>query len=159
MKQIPGSHHFIFSQIWQTALSLCECKLVFCLVLRRVNVGRICSSIAKDLKFDCSIQVTWKQRVMVNKIRSSIVAGTATQKLTNTPAAIFSYPCQSRWFIFQKQIIVLFWVIICGYLQRFFKIRVPGTLKTIHRKTTVSESYFLMKDSDIDVLLWILRSC
>ena len=33
----------------------------------------------------------------------SIVAGTATQKLTNTPAAIFSYPCQSRWFIFKPQ--------------------------------------------------------
>ena len=72
----------------------------------------------------------------------SIVAGITARKLTNTPAAIFSYPCQSRWFIFKKQIIVLFWVIIYSYLERFFKIGVPGTLYTIHRKTTVSESFF-----------------
>ena len=55
---------------------------------------------------------------------------------------IFSYPCRSRWFIFKKQIIVLFWVIIYSCLERFFKIGVPGTLYTIHRKTTVPESFF-----------------
>ena len=38
---------------------------------------------------------------------------------------------------FQKQIIVLFWVIIYSYLQRFFKVGVLKTLSTIHRKTTV----------------------
>ena len=53
---------------------------------------------------------------------------------------IFSYPCWSRWFIFTKQIIVLFWVIIYSYLQRFFKISVLKILYTIHRKITVSES-------------------
>ena len=66
MKRISCSHYFIYSQIWLTALSLFECKLVFCLVLRRVYVGRIYSSIAKDLKFDWPIQVTWKQRALVN---------------------------------------------------------------------------------------------
>ena len=38
--------------------SLCECKLVFCSVLRRLYVGRIYSSIAKESKFDWSIRVT-----------------------------------------------------------------------------------------------------
>ena len=39
-----------------------ECKLVFCLVLRSLHVRRIYNLIAKNLKFDWSIQVTWKQR-------------------------------------------------------------------------------------------------
>ena len=55
---------------------------------------------------------------------------------------IFSYSCRSRWFIFTIQIIVLFWVIIYSYLQRFFKISVLKILYTIHRKITVSESLF-----------------
>ena len=41
-----------------TVLSLCECKLVFGLVLRRVYVRIIYSFMAKYLKFDWSIQVT-----------------------------------------------------------------------------------------------------
>ena len=40
-----------------------EWKLVFCSVFWQVYVRRIYSSIAKDLKFDWSIQVTWKRRV------------------------------------------------------------------------------------------------
>ena len=67
----------------------------------------------------------------------SIFAGIAARKLTNVSAVIFPYPCQSRWFIFTKQIIVLFWVII------FFKVGVFKTHYTIHRKTTVSESLFI----------------
>ena len=43
---------------------------------------------------------------------------------------------------FTKQIIVLFWVIIYSYLQRFFKIGVFKTLYTFHRKTTVLEFLF-----------------
>ena len=66
MKRISGLPNFISPQIQLTALSLRECKLVFCLVLRRVNVGRIYSSIAADLKFDWSIQVTLKKRALVN---------------------------------------------------------------------------------------------
>ena len=131
----------ICSQIRLTALSISlrrahlrEWKLVFCLVLWRVYVKRIYSSIAKDLKFDWSIQVTLK--------RKSVFAGTATRKLTNTPVVIFSFPWRGTWFIFMKQIIiVLFWVIIYSYLQKFLKI---GVLKnfTIHRKTLASEFLF-----------------
>ena len=50
-----------------------------------------------------------------------------------------------RWFIFTKQVIVLFWDIFYSYLQKFFKTGV--LLKTLH------------KTSDMDVFLWILRNC
>ena len=53
---------FICSQNRLTALSLCECKLVSCLVLWSVYVERIYSLIVKDLKSDWSIPVTWKRR-------------------------------------------------------------------------------------------------
>ena len=58
MKQISGLHHFISPAIRLTALSLRECKLVFCLVLRRVKAGRNYSLIEKDLKFDWATLVT-----------------------------------------------------------------------------------------------------
>ena len=58
MKRISHSHSFISSQIRLDELSLPEYKLVFCLMLRHVNVGRIYSSIAEDLKFDWSVQIT-----------------------------------------------------------------------------------------------------
>ena len=80
----------------------------FYLVLRCVNSGRIYSLVTKDLKLDWLIQVTWKRRALVNYIRVRIFACIAAQKLTNVPAVIFPYPCRSRWFIFMKQIIVLF---------------------------------------------------
>ena len=63
-----------------------------------------------------------------------IFAGTATRKLINIPAVVFSYLCRVRWFIFTKQIVVLFWVIIYSYLQRFFKVGVFKTIYIIHRK-------------------------
>ena len=71
----------------------------------------------------------------------SIFPDIAARKLTNTPAVIF-YHCRSRWFIFTKQIIVLIWIIIYSYLQRFFKIGVLKTLYTTQRITTLSESPF-----------------
>ena len=51
-------------------------------MLRRVDLGRIYSSIAQDLKFDWSTQITWK----------SEAAGwcTATTKLPSISAVIFS---------------------------------------------------------------------
>ena len=67
---------------------------------------------------------------------------TATRKLTNTPAVIFSYLCRGRWFILTKQIILLVWAIFYSYLQKFFKIGV--LLKTFHnsQETPVSEFHF-----------------
>ena len=41
---------FICSQIWLTVLYLCEYKLGFCLVLWRVYLGRIYSSITKKIE-------------------------------------------------------------------------------------------------------------
>ena len=58
MKRIPGSYHFISSHIRLTALFLREMQVSFLFGVRRVNVRRIYGSIAKDLKFDWSIQVT-----------------------------------------------------------------------------------------------------
>ena len=107
MKRISHSHHIVSSQTRLTTLPLRECKLVFCLVLRRLNVGRIYGSIARDLKFDWPIQVTRIQRALVNEIRLIIFAGIAARKLTNAPAVIFSDTVRSRWFIFTKQIIVI----------------------------------------------------
>ena len=55
--------------------------------------------------------------------------------------------------------------IIYSYLERYFKIGVLKTLYTVHRKTTVSEfvfnetATFLIKESEIDAFLWILRNC
>ena len=43
---------------------------------------------------------------------------------------------------FQKQINVLFWVIIYSYLQRLFKVGVIKAICPIHRKTTVLDSLF-----------------
>ena len=68
MKRISGSHYFLdlFTNPTNCYLLLrCthlrEWKLVFCLVLRRAYVRRIYSLTAKDLKFDWSIQVTWRR--------------------------------------------------------------------------------------------------
>ena len=72
----------------------------------------------------------------------SIFPCIAARKLTNAPAVIFSYSCWSRWFLFRKQIIVLIWVVIYSYLQRFFKTGVPKMLYKFQRKKTVSESFF-----------------
>ena len=67
MKRISGLHYFLdlFINPINWAISYFGVHIYVikvCLVLRRVYVMRICSSITKDLKFDWPIQVTWKQR-------------------------------------------------------------------------------------------------
>ena len=124
MKRISGSHYFphLFTNSTSvhpslTALSLAECKLTFCSVLQRVYVGRIYSSIAQNLKFDWSVQVTWRGGAAVKSDlteQAQIFVGTVTAKLTNSPHVVFSYPCQCRRFI---------WVIYSHSLK-FFKIGV-----------------------------------
>ena len=116
----------------QTNSLYVKCKLLFRLALGGLNVSEIYGSIPKDLKFDWSIQITWKRRELVNLIHW---AYSLARKLTNTPAIIFCYLCRRRWFIFTKQIIVLLWVIIyCN------KIGVIKKLYTIQRKKTMSKS-------------------
>ena len=140
MKQISGSRHFISSPVWLTLLSLRECKLAFCLVLRRVNVGRISCSIAKDLRFDCSKHVNTKG---VGKLdlfqRVRWYSSTKTDKYSGC-YLFLSWSEQVVYF--HETDIISFWVINYSYLQRFFKIAVLKTLYTIHRKITVSESLF-----------------
>ena len=148
MNFLAHTSFFLCSQIRLTALSLCECRSVICSVLGRVYVGGIHRTTAKILKFDWSMQVTWKWWVIVSQIRLSKrfvfedICWYSKRKLTNTPAVIFSCYCWGRWFIFIKQIfIVLFWVIIYSYLQKFFKISV---LKTLHnsQENTCIGAYF-----------------
>ena len=59
-----------------------QVSFYFWSVLRRADLGRIYSSMALDLRFDWSTQITWKHEA----------AGwcTATAKLTNISAVIFS---------------------------------------------------------------------
>ena len=61
MKRISGRQYFLhlstnstLQEFPLTELSLCECKLVFCSVLRCVYVGRIYCSIGQSLKLDWS---------------------------------------------------------------------------------------------------------
>ena len=78
-----------------------------------------------------------------------VFAGTAARKLTNAPAVILSYPCRNRWFIFTKQIIiVLLWVIIYSYFQKFFKI---GVLKNFLEFTGkhLCRSFFLISQEQV----------
>ena len=112
-------------------------------VLRCVYVRKIYSLIAKDLEFDWPMQITWKGRAIGKSylfeqmIRLSIFTGTATWKLTNTPAFIFSYLCRGRLFIFMKQITVVLLSYYSG-MQFFFKISVLESRKQLCR------SFFLI---------------
>ena len=150
MKRISGSHVCLLTNL--SVLSLRECKLIFCLVLRRVNVVRIYSSITKHSKLDWSIQVTWKWRVLVNYVRLSIFAGIAARKLANASAVIF----WSWSFIFRSRLLY--------YFESLFTATCGG-FWTIHRKTILSQFlfnqpvsfYFVNKGSD--TFLWILQNC
>ena len=154
-------------------MSLWECRLVFCLVLLQVYAGRTYNSIAKDLQFDWSIQVTWKQRVIGRSdffeetIHFSIFAGRATRKLTNTPAVIFSYTFRGRWFIFTNQFLLYYIEQIESLFTATFRSSSKQVLLkfcTIHLKTPQLEYLFnqpepatyLIRDSDTDAFLWIL---
>ena len=113
-----------------------KCKLAFCLVLRRVNVGRSYGSIVKGLKFDVKTKG-------VGKLASfEHIPWYSSTKADKYSSRYLFLSLSGRWFIFTEQIIVLIWVIIYSYLQSFFKIRVLKMLCTIQRKTTVSESLF-----------------
>ena len=70
--ELSGSHLFLCLFTDTTKCTTCLwMEASFCLMPRRVYVWRIYSSILKDLKFDRSIQVRWKQRVIVNQIHLS----------------------------------------------------------------------------------------
>ena len=126
---------------------------------------RIYSSIVKILKFDWSMPVTWKRRVIVNQIRLSKrfsfehIRWYSKRKLANAPAVIFSCPCHGRWFIFTKHIIiVLFWVIIYSYLKNFAQFAGKYLCRSLflisHQPAT-----FLIRDSDLDAFLGISGNC
>ena len=119
MKQISRSHYFLYlltssaSQYLRlTALFPCDCKLVFCSVLWRIQVGGIYSFIGQNLKFDWSMQVTLKRRAIGKSDlfeQAEIFAGTATwNESCQILQLFFSFPCRRRWFIFTKHVITVY---------------------------------------------------
>ena len=122
---------------------------------------------ARDLKFDWSIQATCKRSVLVNQAHLGIFPGIAARKLTNTPAVICSYPCRGRWFISKKQIIVLIESLFTATCrgsskQVFLKCFTQSRGKQLRRSlVSISQqpATFLRKGFDIDAFLWILRNC
>ena len=90
-----------------------------------------------------------------------------TQKLTNTPAVIFSYTFRGRWFIFTNQFLLYYIEQIESLFTATFRSSSKQVLSkfcTIHSKTPQLEYLFnqpepatyLIRDSDTDAFLWIL---
>ena len=90
-----------------------------------------------------------------------------TQKLTNTPAVIFSYTFRGRWFIFTNQFLLYYIEQIESLFTATFRSSSKQVLLkfcTIHLKTPQLEYLFnqpepatyLIRDSDTDAFLWIL---
>ena len=102
--------------------------------------------------------------------RSSLVYSLVeqhTQKLTNTPAVIFSYTFRGRWFIFTNQFLLYYIEQIESLFTATFRSSSKQVLSkfcTIHSKTPQLEYLFnqpepatyLIRDSDTDAFLWIL---
>ena len=102
--------------------------------------------------------------------RSSLVYSLVeqhTQKLTNTPAVIFSYTFRGRWFIFTNQFLLYYIEQIESLFTATFRSSSKQVLLkfcTIHLKTPQLEYLFnqpepatyLIRDSDTDAFLWIL---
>ena len=159
MKRISGSHYFLdlFKNPTNCYLLLqCthlrEWKLVFCSVLRRVYVRRIYSSIAKDLKSDWSIQVTWKQRGICQH---------SSTKADKYSSCYLFLSLLGQVVYFHKT------DYYCIILSQFFKI---GVLKNFPEFTgkhlcrsfsliSHQPGAFSIRESDIDALFWILRNC
>ena len=129
MERISGSHYFLNlftnstpQQLPLTALS--QRELVFHSILLRVYVRRIFSSNSQNLKFDHSTPVTWKRRATGKPDlfeQAQIFAGTATLKLTNTPAFNF-------FSLLDETINIVLFRVIYSSLKKFFKISVLKNL-------------------------------
>ena len=64
-------------------------------MLRPVDKRRLYGLFTQNLKFDWSIQITWKRKAAGKSYlfeEAQIFDGTTIPKLTNTAAVIFSYP-------------------------------------------------------------------
>ena len=128
-------------------------KLVFCSALRRVYVRRNYSSIAKDLKFNWSIQVMWKRKVY-SLVQSSIAKDSKFNwsiQVMWKQKAYWLVQQHKSWQILQLLSFLipvgtgglLFWVIIYSYLQKFFKIGVVKNFSLITGKH-LWRSFFLI---------------
>ena len=140
-------------------------------VLRCVYVGRIYSSITKILKFDWSMQVTWKRRAFVNQIHLSKrfsfeqIRWYSKRKLTNTPAVIF-LSLLGRWFHKADYYCTIF----SYHLQLLAKVLQKSCLKNSAQFAgkylclsffliSQQPAIFLIRDSDLDAFLGVLENC
>ena len=116
------------------------------------------------MKFDWSIQITWK---MYSCCKTQIFAGTTTPKLINTSAdrsdqSFLLIWADKSFFISSGQ--VVYFQTVSSHSQKFFKI---GFLKNFVKHTkmylcrslslsTLHHAAFLKRESDTVTLLWIL---
>ena len=138
-----------------TALSLCECKSFFRSVLWRVYVGRIYSSIAKTLTFDClTIPVlghSMVRQTKAGKYSSSYfflsLSGQVVYFHEDYYCTIFSHYLKLLAKVLQNRCLKNFAQFAGKYLYRrlFLISQQPAT--------------FSMRDSDLDAFLRILENC
>ena len=133
MKQISGSHYFLHlftnstSQHLQlNALSLRECKLVFCSVLWRVYVGKM-FSLNKIWHLIGQYRSRENEERLVSqnhlsKHKYSLVHQCKSWQILQL---FFSYPCWSRWFIFTNMLLLYYFELLFTAIWfKFFKIGV-----------------------------------
>ena len=133
MKRISGPQYFFrlftnsaLQEFPLTALSLCECKLVFSSVLRCVYIGRIYGLIAQSLKL---IINTGHVKMMGDcKSDSFEQAQIFTVKEHRSSQILQLFCCylylslSDRWFIFTKQILFhYFELLFAGFCRSFLK--------------------------------------
>ena len=155
----------------------------FVLVLWRVYVGRIYSSIAKSLKFDWLMQVTWKRRAFVNQIRFSKRLCKPDSFVQMSPVLRYSMVRQTKsgkysssylFLSLSGQVVYFHEDYYCTnfshYLQILAKVLQNMCLKNFAQFAGkyLGRSLFLisqqpatfsMRDSDLDAFLRILGNC
>ena len=126
-----------------------------CSVLRPVDKRRLYGFFTQNLKFDWSIQITWKRKAAGKSDlfeEAQIFDGTTIPKLTNTAAVIFSYPLGADGLF----------SLVSSHSKKMLKIDV---LKN-SEETSVFESLFNQpvgswlskRDSDTGAFWWIFWS-
>ena len=104
MKRISGSHYFLHLFINPT-----NCTISYFGVYIYVNEsspGASARTCNENLLFDLKRFEVWLVNIGHVKTKG-VFADTATRKLTNIPAVIFSCPCWDRWFTETNYCIIL----------------------------------------------------
>ena len=129
-----------------TNYTLCECKSIFCSVLRRVYVGKIYCSIAKTLKFKLVNAGHVKARGGCKSDSFEHILWYSKRKLTNIP----DYYCT----ILNHYLQLLAKVLQIRWLKNFAQLAGKYLCRSLFQSATS-----LLRDSDQDVFLGILGNC